>query len=103
MAGPRALNTLRTTASWPADAEAATSWVAASLAMPYGLTGLGQVVSDTGRPIAPGPYSAAEPMWTSRVRISDRAIVSKRPAVVSTFVRVNSAVVPPVAPVQFTR
>jgi len=50
-----------TTASRPCSEAARTIRVAASLAMPYGLTGLAQADSVTGSPAGPGPYSAAEP------------------------------------------
>ncbi len=101
--GPTALNTRSTTPWTSPSARAATiSRVAASLVAPYGPTGTAAVRSFTGRPGVTTPYSAAEPMWTSRGRRPLRRTPSSSRSTVSTLAAVSWASSPAVLPAQFT-
>ncbi len=84
--GPTTSNTLSTAASSP---EASTSSVPASFETPYGPTGRGSALSDTGTPPGTGPYSAAEPTCTSRAGSRLRRIPSQTVATASVLARIS--------------
>ena len=103
MRGPTALNTRSTMPSIvPAATAARTSCVAASFAIPYGLSGFAQADSATGSSTGARPYSAPDPMWIIRTFNSERSMASSSRAVATALASIKSADRPTTAPVQLT-
>lgn len=97
--GPTGENTRSTTASSP---EPRTSSVAASFDTPYGPPGRGTASSAVEEPGWLGPYSEAQPTWTSRAPQPLRRRASQTVATATVLCRVRSRAPPRVAPAQFT-
>lgn len=89
--GPTGEKIRSTTASSP---EPSTSSVAASLLTPYGPPGLGTASSAVDDPGWLGPYSAAQPSWTSRAPQPLRRSDSQMVATATVLCRVSSRAPP---------